>query len=54
MLAGFLGAFTGARAIVHWIFSHHEEKKFFNLHYVEGFENPIHPPSTTSTTGSRS
>jgi hypothetical protein len=42
MLGGFVGAFSGARAIVHWIFAHHAEKKLFNLHYVEGFENPIH------------
>jgi len=42
MLVGFLGAFSGARAIVHWIFSHHAEERLFNLHKIHGFDNPIH------------
>ncbi len=42
MLGGFVAAFGGARTVVHEIFSHHAEEKYFNLHRVRGYDNPIH------------
>jgi CRP-like cAMP-binding protein len=42
MLAGFLTGFSGARVVVHEIFAHHADEKYFNLHKVQGFDHPIH------------
>lgn len=42
MLFGFLAAFGGARAMVHYILSHHKQEQLFALHHVKGFQNPIH------------